>query len=76
MGTNRRSVDEAYMLENLSPFEIFPYAVGFKTGLRYLRKPGFRRYRTEGHAKAAAKGLIDSKLYQFNFDTDKWEVME
>ena len=74
MGTNRRSVDEAYKLENLSPFEIFPYAVGFVAAGYY--RAGFRRYRTLSHAKAAAKGLRDSTIYEFNFDNDTWEVME
>ena len=73
MGTNRRSVDEARDIIDLSPFEIFPYAVGF---VNVAYRVGFRRYRTLSHAKAAAKGLRDSTIYEFNFDNDTWEVME
>ena len=74
MGTNRRSVDEARYIINLSPFEMFPFAVGFRPLDRYTLP--FRRYRTLSHAKAAAKGLRDSTIYEFNFDNDTWEVME
>ena len=73
MGTNRRSVDEARDIKDLRPFEIFPYAVGF---VNVAHRAGFRRYRTLYHAKAAAKGLRDSNVYEFNFDNDTWEVME
>ena len=74
MGTNRRSVDEARDIIDLSPFEMFPFAVGFMPLDRYTLP--FRRYRTLSHAKAAAKGLRDSTIYEFNFDNDTWEVME
>lgn len=74
MGTNRRSVDEARDIIDLSPFEMFPFAVGFRPLDRYTLP--FRRYRTLSHAKAAAKGLSDSTIYEFNFDNDTWEVME
>lgn len=74
MGTNYRSVDEARDIKNLSPFEMFPFAVGFRPLDRYT--PPFRRYRMLSHAKAAAKVLRDSTIYEFNFDNDTWEVME
>lgn len=73
--------DEAKALDELSPYEIFEYAIYCSVfdpyGSPHYKEP-YRRYRTLAHAKVAAKGLrntyhVDITFYKFNFQTEEWE---
>lgn len=76
----RSGSDETHKLEDLRPFDVFPFAVGFVNRIR-LYQATFRRYRTLADAKAAKSALAAAKpsvlnavIYEFNFDTDTWEA--
>lgn len=78
----KNAADEAFSLEELSPFDLFPYAlhiVAYEDPKHYKRP--FRRYRTLSHAKNARKGLgefVGGKpvnIFQYSMEHEQWEVV-
>lgn len=75
-----KSRDESKTLEDLSPVEMYPFAVYFPIyeDPKHYKVP-YRRYRTKAHAKTAARAggnryiSEGTKVYEFNFNSEIWE---
>jgi hypothetical protein len=75
MANAKNTQDGAKVLSDLSPYEIYEYAlyVPMYEEPWHYQNP-YRRYKTIAHAKSAAKSLgKDVKYYKFNFETECWE---